>query len=244
MKNSGFPCVVCGKVLHKTKGDVLPCSYCGKGEASDFTCEDNHFVCETCRTSAPVEIIQRTCIASKSDNPLYLANLLMHNPAIPMSGPEHHFLVPAVLLTVAHNAGQKMNLESHLRKAMKRINRFGLGSCARLGACGAALGVPIAISLLLGADYSKPKERQIVLRASASAVTEIANLPAQRCCKASVYSSLRIGSVFLSQELELNITSISHLVCQFKESNPECVGNQCPYFELHDMEGDGQWNHP
>lgn len=240
MKNSGFPCVICGNVLHETKGDVLPCSYCGKSEASDYTCEDNHFVCESCRTGLPVEIIQRTCIASSSDNPLHLANLLMHHPAIPISGPENHFLVSAVLLTIARNAGQKMNLESRLGQAMKRIKRFGLGSCAGLGACGAAMGVPIAISLLLGADYTKPNERQIVLKASASAVAKIANLPPQRCCKASVYSSLSIGSVYLSQELGLNIPSISQLVCQFKEGNPECVGSQCPYFEMHNADGEGQ----
>jgi len=177
-------------------------------------------------------------MATCADNPLILANLLMHHPAVPMSGPEHHLLVPAILLTVAHNAGHEMALESRLRQAEKRATRFGLGSCASMGACGAAMGVPIAVSLLMGADYTKPKERKSVLSVSASILTATANLPAARCCKASVYSSLAVGSTYLRQEMGLEIPSISRPTCQFQEYNPECVGRECPFFEPSSSDGD------
>lgn len=238
MKDSRFPCVVCGKTLHETEGDFLSCSYCGQDEKSDFTCEDGHFVCESCRTCTPTEIIQRTCMATPSDDPLFLANLLMHHPAIPMSGPEHHLLVPALLLAVARNAGYEITLDSRLHHAVKRATRFRLGSCASIGACGAAMGVAIAVSLLIGADYTKPKERKSVLRASASALTAVASLPAPRCCKASVYSSLSVGTAYLRQELKLRVSSVLYPTCQFQEYNPECVGEECPYFEQSSSDGD------
>lgn len=238
MKDSEFPCVVCGKALRETGGEVLSCSYCGQSEASDFTCEDGHYMCESCRTCTSTEIINRTCIATNSNNPLQLANLLMHHPAISIFGPEHHLLVSAVLLAVAHNAGYEMNLETRLGQAAKRVNRFGLGSCASLGACGAAMAVPIAISLLLGANYTKAKERHIVLKASASASAKIADLPAPRCCKASVYSSLSVGRAWLSQELGLEIPSFPQPICQFREENFECLGRECPYYDSAILEGE------
>ncbi len=237
MRNSGLPCVVCGKVPYETEGKILSCSYCGQSESSDLACEDDHYLCESCRICTPTEIIHRTCIASTSNNPLQLANLLMHHPAISIFGPEHHFLASAVLLAVAHNAGSEMNLETRLGQAAKRVNRFGL-SCASFGVCGAAMAVPIAISLLLAADYAKAKERHIVLKASASASARIADLPAPRCCKASVYSSLSVGHAYLSQELGLEIPSIPHPVCQFMETNFECLGRECPYYGSNILEGE------
>lgn len=177
-------------------------------------------------------------MATSSDDPLFLANLLMYHPAIPMSGPEHHILVPAILLTVAHNVGYEMALESRLRQVVKRAAKFGLGSCASIGACGAAMGVPIAVSLLMRADYTKPRERRSVLNASAVAMTAAANLPAPRCCKASVYSSLTVGTAYLSQEMGLKIPTISRLSCQFRDYNPECVGPECPFFMQGLPQGD------
>ncbi|UCE08971.1 MAG: hypothetical protein JSW61_08220 [Candidatus Thorarchaeota archaeon] len=238
MNEIGFPCVVCGKRLLETRGDVISCSYCGHDEKSDFVCKDRHFVCETCRTCTPTEIILKTSVATPTDDSLFLANLLMHHPAIPMSGPEHHLLVPAILLTATHNAGHRMALESRLRQALKRANRFGLGSCANLGACGAAMGVPIAISLLIGAEYTKPEERKTVLRASAVAMTAVANLPALRCCKASVYSSLSVGTDFIRRELELGVPPVPHPTCHFEGNSLECVRQECPYFEQSKLDGD------
>jgi hypothetical protein len=231
VNDSKFSCVVCGKMLHETAGETLQCTYCGQREKSDFTCENNHYVCEPCRICTPTEIIHKTCLACPLDDPLSLANLLMHHPAFPMFGPEHHLLVPAILLTVAHNAGHEVALDSLLRRSMKRAARFGLGSCASMGVCGAAVGVAIAVSLLIGADYTKPKERKTVLQASASALTAMTSLPAPRCCKASVYSSLSVGTAYLRREMGLSIPSFSCPTCQFQEHNAECMRNECPFFE-------------
>jgi len=107
-----------------------------------------------------------------------------------------------------------------------------------MGACGAAMGVPIAVSLLMSADYTKPRERKSVLDASASAVIATANLPAGRCCKASVYSSLDVGTTYLIKELGIEATPMSSPICQFKEHNPECLKMECPFFGQSSSNGD------
>jgi len=155
----------------------------------------------------------------------------MSHPAIGMAGPEHHLLVPAVLLSVAKNAGYEIPLESKLHTAMKRAGRFGLGSCASMGACGAAMGVAIATSLLTEADYTKPAERKSVLTAAASALTALSDLPGGRCCKAAVYSSLSVGVDHLRRELGLEFAFQSVPICQFHKLNDECVGPDCPFFD-------------
>jgi hypothetical protein len=48
-------------------------------------------------------MIEKVCIHSESTKPVQLAISLMNAPTVAMHGPEHHFLVPAVLLTAKNN---------------------------------------------------------------------------------------------------------------------------------------------
>jgi hypothetical protein len=45
------------------------------------------------------DFIEKYCIVSDESDPLAMALTLMRNPALTMHGPEHHFLVSAVLIT-------------------------------------------------------------------------------------------------------------------------------------------------
>jgi hypothetical protein len=238
-----LPCVVCGKELHETAGQILQCTYCGRGEKSDFSCEPSHYVCEPCRTATAADVVRRTCANHRSGDYLSLANLLMRHPAVPAYGPEHHLVVPAVLLTVAHVSGHAGSLDSMLNQSARRVARFTLGSCASTGVCGAAAGVPIAVSLLIEADYTKATERATVLRASSSAVAAIASLPGSRCCKASVYSSLNVGITFLRQDMGLKVSPALSPICQFSEVVDGCYRDLCPFFgggRPDSFEGSGQ----
>mgnify|MGYP002869165356 CR=1 FL=1 len=67
-------------------------------------------------------------------------------PQVHMHGPEHHGIVPCVLLTAYRNNGGEVDLPSSLREAVRRAKQVPGGTCGYWGACGAAIGAGIDIS--------------------------------------------------------------------------------------------------
>jgi len=49
------------------------------------------------------DLIEQYCLHTGQTDPLEIAVTLMKNPALKMHGPEHHLLVPAVLLAAFYN---------------------------------------------------------------------------------------------------------------------------------------------
>ena len=74
--------------------------------------------------------------------PLDLLEAMMSLPGVEMHTPEHHFMVPAALLTAAHSVSgrDRSALERDLNAALSRSKRVPGGSCGDCGWCGAAGG--------------------------------------------------------------------------------------------------------
>ena len=65
-----------------------------------------------------------------------------------------------------------------------------------LGVCGAGAGVGIAISVLTRATYKSDTERVRSLDASGESLIAVSKLGGPRCCKASVYASIKSAITF------------------------------------------------
>src|ERR1043165_1587455 len=143
-------CLLCGASLkYLTEAQTLTCALCGKEFLSEATCEQGHYICNSCHTSSANDLIEQVCIKSSSLRPVELAVSLMNSPAISMHGPEHHFLVPAVLLTSYYNAeGNAKTKERKIKVARQRAENVLGGFCGFYGACGAGIGTGIFISLI------------------------------------------------------------------------------------------------
>lgn len=97
-------CLLCGaELIYYNSSKNVVCEYCKKTFESVVACKNNHYVCDDCHRNAGEEIIKKICIETTEKNPFIIAEKLMKNPSIHMHGPEHHFLVPAVLLTAYYN---------------------------------------------------------------------------------------------------------------------------------------------
>lgn len=92
-------------------------------------------------------------------DPVVLMQTIRSHPHFRMHGPEHHAMVPAVILTALRNRGCFVTHEQ-FTTAIQRGQTIGGGSCAFCGACGAAIGVGVATSLLLGATPYDADKRQ------------------------------------------------------------------------------------
>ena len=136
--NSRIDCLICStELIYRTSTGTFNCSLCGRLFESEVCCQQGHFVCDACHASSANDLIEMICAQSQALNPVELAIDLMRSPAIKMHGPEHHYLVPAVLLTVYYNkTNQNDEKERKLRVARQRAENVLGGFCGFYGACG------------------------------------------------------------------------------------------------------------
>ena len=152
-------CLVCGTELKYEDGyNRLRCYLCNEEYDSNVQCRNGHFICDRCHSLPADEVINQFCIDSQSVDPVEMALDLMKSPKVAMHGPEHHFLVPAVLLAAYYNAkNDPVAKEEKLAIARQRAGNVLGGFCGFYGNCGAAVGTGIFISLITGAN---PLSRQ------------------------------------------------------------------------------------
>ena len=225
-------CMVCGSPLSylATEAELL-CVYCQQPFPAFSCCEKGHYVCDACHGADALEVIRKICLHSSETDLLRLYAEIRHHPAFPINGPEHHALVPAVILTVFRNRGGAVS-EQLIEAAMRRGAAVPGGCCAYLGACGAALGVGIAFSLILDANPLKAVERQQVQLAVAEVLGAIAALKAPRCCQRDCWVALRKAALLSPRLLPVALSAEAVIDCCQRRENQECSAPECPLFQV------------
>lgn len=221
-------CMVCGaELVYLTVPVKTACHACGKLKPANARCIQGHFVCDSCHSEGPVEIVARVCLASRERNAVALMQSIRAHPRFGIHGPEHHSLVPAVILAALRNQGRSIP-DEWIRTAAQRGTLVPGGACAFMGACGAAIGVGIAISVLLEATPYEGRRRQLVQQATQRALARIASLEAPRCCQRDAWLALQEASRFLEEILEQSLEVDYPIACDQTSSNKECIHARCP----------------
>ncbi|MDD4425840.1 MAG: DUF5714 domain-containing protein [Mariniphaga sp.] len=224
-------CFFCGERLVSGKG-LLSCMYCGQEEVDNDICPDGHYICRNCRGKNIIELIEDFCLGSNSQDPVNLAIQLMKAPHFKMHCPEHHFLVPAVLLTAYSNTiSAERKLDKWLLAARFRAEKVPGAFCGTHGICGAAIGTGIFISLLTRATPLSGNEWELSNSQVGRSLLSMASYGGPRCCKRVTFISLLESGKFLKEKLgvQLNIPEI--ITCTFSEENKqECLKEKCPFY--------------
>jgi len=231
MNNNNYKsgCCVCGKdLIYKNESENMSCFYCGKQSYANVTCLDGHYVCDNCHASSANDLIENFCINTLLENPLDLAESIMNHPNIKMHGPEHHFLVPAVLLASYYNkTKQYQKKESKIKEARKRAEMILGGFCGSHGNCGAAVGTGIFASLIKDNNPLASKKWKDSNMMTAKSLTTIAEHGGPRCCKRNSFLAIEAAIECFSDVLHKD----KNIVCHFNKYNKECKRNKCPYFK-------------
>ena len=223
-------CLLCGApVVYLSEPTELTCVFCQRKFMANSICENGHFVCDECHRGEAVDIIETICLGTKETDMIMLLETIRNHPRIPMHGPEHHALVPVIILSTYRNLGGDVP-DSIIREGIKRGSAVSGGYCAFMGVCGAAVGVGIAFSLILGATPLTPKERKIAQSATLEALKEIAKFKAARCCQRDSYLALKKAKELSKKYLNVELKAEYRLKCQQKEFNQECIGRACPLY--------------
>ncbi|MGQ4834304.1 MAG: DUF5714 domain-containing protein [Candidatus Asgardarchaeia archaeon] len=224
-------CPICGAEMIETNRKAK-CFFCGKEENADYLCPNGHYICQECRVSSPEEISTKVVNHLKTTNPLEIAERILLHPNVPIYGVEHHYIVPLSLVAAAYNAQGKTIRKGIINTIMIRAKHIPYGACGLLGACGASVGVGIAISVLTHASYKSDVPRALSMKATASTLLDLARQGGLRCCIQSVYSAIKVGSKIIREELKIQIEEIRNIKCIFYDKAPECKKERCEYYPL------------
>lgn len=226
-------CLVCGEELYYSDNHTArTCFYCGVVKPSNASCRNGHYVCDACHNANANDLIERYCSNTDATSPVAMALSMMSNPLVKMHGPEHHFLVAAVLLAAFLNrpGTDKSVVTEKMKEARNRAEEVKGGFCGFQGACGAAIGAGIFMSLVTGATPLSDRERKLSNLITADCLRAIAENGGARCCKRESLRAIMTAVEFVRQELGVDLPPEQPPSCAFSELNRECLRERCAFF--------------
>ena len=180
--------------------------------------------------------IEETCIAAfraaEEPEAFSLLQDLMDLPGLPMHCPPHHFIVPAVLLTVAGRAEQlpeDLYLEQLAEAKDRALNVLG-GFCGWYGSCGAAVGIGIFMSIFTDTNPHSNCNWASCNGATGHALLKIAEVEGPRCCKRNCFFALLSAMETIENELQIRLDRPEKICCKYHNDNPDCKQGACPFF--------------
>jgi len=231
MKEERTGCLVCGQELvYDSKSKLLECYLCQEKAETEVFCQNNHYICDQCHSAQGEDFIKSFCLRTKLTDPLEIAFILMKNQSIKMHGPEHHFLVPEVLLTAYYNSrNEKIFLINKIAQVEKRAFLIKGGFCGSHGNCGAAVGTGIFISLVTEATPLSKEEWGLSNLMTSQALVAIAKQGGPRCCKRNSFIAIREAVKFLKDNFNHDL-KVEKKNCEFSSLNKECQKEKCPFY--------------
>ncbi len=205
------------------------CHYCGETKPSSVTCKEGHYVCDACHSKEALVVIEHLCESTHEKDMLKLFKHIRSHPSIPKHGPEHHAMVPAIIVTAYKNSGGNVP-ENALKTALSRGSGIIGGSCGFLGMCGAASGVGIGFAILLQSTPVTTTSRQAAQHVTHAVLGEIAQYEAARCCNREVWTALSIASKLSEKFLHVKLEAMADFKCDQKKFNQYCYSKACPIF--------------
>lgn len=215
----------------------MRCSICGEEKLSACACEEGHFICDACHTAGLDVFYIPILLQSRERDPIRLLEEVMALPPVHMHGPEHHAIVPCVLLTAYHNAGGGNDLHADLAAALQRGKSVPGGSCGYWGVCGAAAGAGIYWSVVTGSNPLNGEAWGGPMQLVARCLERIAAVGGPRCCKRTCRLAVREAAAFTAERrgVEMPLSTVN---CTYIKDNRECIGHACPFFPQRGKEAD------
>jgi hypothetical protein len=232
-------CEICKTPLQfitdSSQAPKMECVYCKKTFTATIFCPKGHYICDSCHAKDTIAVLKEFSKSTTEKNPYIIADTLLHHPAFKDYGPEHHLMVPVVLLTALRNNGcvkssGKPIQAKDITEAITRASKVPGGWCGLYGTCGGAVGAGIAISILTDSTPSTHLTRSFANKVTGKALLRIAdNL--EHCCKRSYRYSFEEAIALLQEEFHYLMEYSKPGKCPFSANNKKCSKKACPYFD-------------
>jgi hypothetical protein len=225
-------CGVCGEPLVYETGEVTrKCVYCGKEFNTLVYCPAGHYVCDACHSLTSLQVLRDVLASTTSTDPAEILETVMSHPSVPMHGPEHHAMVPAIIVAAVKNTGYPVP-EDAVEKAIDRGSKVPGGWCGFYGVCGAAIGVGVAVSVLTGATPLTGETRGLANEATTFALYHMID-GGPRCCKRASRKAMEAAVEFLKSRMAINLSQAQEIECRYAGRNRECIQKDCAYYNIN-----------
>jgi len=222
-------CGVCGKpLIYGTEEVISACALCGKEFSTLIYCPEGHYVCDACHKQGALDVLREVLSSSTSSDPSAILERVMSHPSVPMHGPEHHAMVPAIIVAAVKNAGYPVP-EGAVERALDRGAKIPGGWCGFYGACGAAVGTGIAVSVLTEATPLTGETRALANEATIFALKSMID-GGPRCCKRASRKAIEAAIEFLETRMDIKLSRAPQPTCQYVNRNRECIREECDYY--------------
>ncbi len=222
-------CGVCGQpLIYGTEEVKRVCAFCGREYGALIYCPEGHYVCDVCHRRDALAVLRHELDNVTFTSPVKILERVMSHPSVPMHGPEHHAMVPAIIIAAVKNAGYPVP-EGAAEKALERGSKVPGGWCGFYGVCGAAIGVGTAVSVITGATPLTGQTRSLANEATSFALARMIDGGA-RCCKRASRSALEAATEFLGTRMDIKLGRDEKIKCRYTKRNRECIGQDCPYY--------------
>ena len=223
-------CMVCGTaLLYRTKTEEVVCFKCGAQDLSAIICPNDHYICDTCHSRQTLEQMDALIERIEADAPEDILEELLTLQHLPKPGREHPPLAGLALLLACKKGGLDLPT-NFIHETIRRSLQIPGGTCGYHGACGGAVSLGVAVSLITGATPTTGLARSLAQRATAMALLRCSD-DESRCCQRALRNTVRCGREFFSEELGIEFPQpVGHQLCSEKSRNLECAKQHCPYF--------------
>jgi len=221
-------CMVCGQPLVYTATEqAAACAFCRQPAMTGTLCAAGHYVCDHCHGAEMAAVLERICLTTSETDMIALLGAIRRHPRLPLHGPEHHVMIPGIILATYRNLGGDVSA-ARLRTAMRRGAQIPGGYCAFAGTCGAAAGVGIAFAVLREGTPVKAEERRMAMTVTGAVLERLTRFSAARCCQRDSWLALRAAAELSAHYLPRRLRAEAPLVCEQMALNRECLGAECP----------------
>ncbi|WP_042680748.1 DUF5714 domain-containing protein [Anaerosalibacter massiliensis] len=232
-------CMLCGsELLYSQDYRERECVYCHSKFRTNVACKNGHYVCDKCHGTSAMDIIEQYCKSTDKTNPIEMANEIMKHHKINMHGPEHHYLVPAVLISSFYNLnGEKYIKSEKLKIAKERAKKVPGGFCGFYGSCGAAVGTGIFMSIITESTPLSKEGWGLANQMTGRALIAIGKVGGPRCCKRDSFIAIKEAVIFVEEHFKLKMYDYENydIICKFSNMNKQCLGKDC-YFNIINIE--------
>lgn len=229
-------CVLCGDTLeHLNKNlENVHCDNCRLIKPASSRCKMGHVICDDCLNETVFQFVKTKCLTYKGNDAIELAVEIMNSPLVNMHGPEHHYILPSVLLTVIpKNKLSNKTLEDLLEIADKRISKEVCVDCSvAKDNCGAAIGAGIFIEIINGLYEKKvDKINNLSKELTERCLDKIKEHGGPKCCKRDTYFSIQASIEFIKEKYGIELPQ-SKAKCTFSLRNKSCGLERCIFYNL------------
>ena len=223
-------CMICGKPLvYSGEAVRRKCVVCGREFDANCACEDGHFVCNDCHSAGALSFLVPVLMKTEEKDPQRILESVVKDGRVHLHGPEHHVIVPCVLLTAYRNNGGELDLEKSLYEAIKRAKQVPGGTCGYWGVCGAAAGTGIYVSILAGSGPLSGDAWTIPQKMVIKAVEKVSSCGGPRCCKRTSRLAISAATEFTTDWFGIDMRASTPVCCYFPR-NLQCIRDACPYY--------------